>query len=85
MKTAESIEVSRCMNYAVGCTEGGMQVQFPAIVNESSTAPEILGFTLTLMYELVDISPGLKGQNVMFTSLIPCSGGVKNEWSSNSA
>jgi len=33
----------------------------------------------------VDISPGVKGQNMTFTSLIPCSDEAKNAWSSNSA
>ena len=56
----------------MGGTEGGIQVQFLAIVNENSLAPEILGFTLTPIYELVDISSGVKGRNVTFTSLIPC-------------
>jgi hypothetical protein len=65
----------------VGRIEGGIQVQFPAVVNETFLVPEILGFTLTPIYELVDISPGVKGQDMTFTSSIPCMVG----WSSNSA
>jgi len=69
----------------VGCTDGGIRVQFPVEVNEISLVPKILGFTGTQMYELVDISPGVKGRNMTFTSLIPCSDEMKNVWSSNSA
>jgi hypothetical protein len=37
----------------------------------------MMGFTQIPIYEFVDISPGVKGQNITFTALIPCIGEVK--------